>query len=41
MLRNINWKIGAYKIRVPENYYPLGVNNEGRFYFKVEIFENF
>ena len=24
---------GAYKIRVPENYRPLGVNNEVRFYF--------
>jgi hypothetical protein len=24
---------GAHKIRVPENYCPLGVNNEVRFYF--------
>jgi hypothetical protein len=24
---------GAHKIRVPENYRPLGVNNEVRFYF--------
>lgn len=25
--------LGAHKIQVPEKYYPLGVKNEGRFYF--------
>lgn len=28
--------LGAHKIQVPEKYYPLGVKNEGRFYFKDE-----